>query len=221
MWCARCATTAISSRGGDLSRAAKFADQCGALSARRSLPQRRVRWSCILSMTGLTIRFADAFAERLTRDARRRSARRLGAPVPVLFTAHSVPLPDGDLSAAGESGQPARSARSLCGSDAKLTARWWRAVLPGSAPDDWFFAFQSQGMSGGPWLGPTVEDTLTALRAAGRDAPDHSAHRVFVRPRRDSVRHRHWVSEFCGEAGHRGAPAAVAERFAAAHAGAG
>jgi ferrochelatase len=35
---------------------------------------------------------------------------------------------------------------------------------------DWFFAFQSQGISGGPWIGPTVEDTLSALRQAGHTA---------------------------------------------------
>ena len=35
---------------------------------------------------------------------------------------------------------------------------------------DWFFAFQSQGMSGGTWIGPTVEDTLTALRQEGHSA---------------------------------------------------
>jgi protoporphyrin/coproporphyrin ferrochelatase len=35
---------------------------------------------------------------------------------------------------------------------------------------DWFFAFQSQGLSGGPWIGPTVEDTLVALRNAGHTA---------------------------------------------------
>ncbi len=34
----------------------------------------------------------------------------------------------------------------------------------------WSFAFQSQGMSGGPWLGPSVEDTLTALHAEGAKA---------------------------------------------------
>jgi ferrochelatase len=32
---------------------------------------------------------------------------------------------------------------------------------------DWYFAFQSQGVSGGPWIGPTVEDTLRALRQEG------------------------------------------------------
>ncbi len=33
--------------------------------------------------------------------------------------------------------------------------------------DRWNFAFQSQGMAGGPWIGPTVEDTLTALHKSG------------------------------------------------------
>ncbi len=32
---------------------------------------------------------------------------------------------------------------------------------------DWFFAFQSQGASGGPWIGPSVEETLHALKDQG------------------------------------------------------
>ena len=32
---------------------------------------------------------------------------------------------------------------------------------------DWFFAFQSQGIAGAPWIGPSVEDTLRALAEAG------------------------------------------------------
>ncbi len=32
---------------------------------------------------------------------------------------------------------------------------------------DWYFAFQSQGVSGGPWIGPTVEDTFKAIAAQG------------------------------------------------------
>jgi ferrochelatase len=32
---------------------------------------------------------------------------------------------------------------------------------------DWYFAFQSQGVSGGPWIGPTVEDTLKAIKQEG------------------------------------------------------
>ena len=39
--------------------------------------------------------------------------------------------------------------------------------IAGLTERDWYFAFQSQGMSGGPWIGPTVEDTLTALREQG------------------------------------------------------
>ena len=31
----------------------------------------------------------------------------------------------------------------------------------------WWFAFQSQGASGGPWIGPTVEETLDSLAAEG------------------------------------------------------
>ena len=31
----------------------------------------------------------------------------------------------------------------------------------------WWFAFQSQGASGGPWLGPSVEETLDQLTAEG------------------------------------------------------
>ena len=37
----------------------------------------------------------------------------------------------------------------------------------GLADSDWFFAFQSQGIAGAPWIGPTVEDTLKALAAEG------------------------------------------------------
>ncbi|HET9695888.1 MAG TPA: ferrochelatase, partial [Terriglobales bacterium] len=40
---------------------------------------------------------------------------------------------------------------------------------------EWTFAFQSQGMSGGAWLGPTVEDTILALKADGHEG-------VFIQP---------------------------------------
>ena len=48
-------------------------------------------------------------------------------------------------------------------------------ALPALTVDDWTFAFQSQGISGGPWLGPTVEDTILALRNKGHRA-------VFLQP---------------------------------------
>jgi ferrochelatase len=35
---------------------------------------------------------------------------------------------------------------------------------------DWYFAFQSQGIAGAPWIGPTVPDTLKALAEAGHKA---------------------------------------------------
>jgi ferrochelatase len=51
--------------------------------------------------------------------------------------------------------------------DAKRTAALVASLIPGLTADRWYFAFQSQGMAGGPWIGPTVEDTLTALHAQG------------------------------------------------------
>lgn len=107
---------------------------------------------------------ADAFAERLraTRDAFIAEA---GVSIPVLFTAHSVPCrtvlsapqPDHHLPPDPPDPYPV---------EAKLTASLVARRL-GLSDSEWFFAFQSQGMSGGPWLGPTVEDTLTALRQQG------------------------------------------------------
>jgi len=96
---------------------------------------------------------AEAFAERLRPVLTRLSAE-VSAPVPVLFTAHSVPCrtiqPMGDDPYA---------------EDAKRTA----AMVAERVPEipQWWFAFQSQGMSGGPWVGPTVESTLDAAAAAG------------------------------------------------------
>jgi len=101
---------------------------------------------------------ADAFAERL-RTVLDPFSTEAGAPVPVLFTAHSVPLRTVQAQSAGDTPDPYEV-------EAKRTAELVaeRVYL---APDRWCFAFQSQGMSGGPWLGPTVEDTLTALRKEG------------------------------------------------------
>ena len=95
----------------------------------------------------------QAFAEKL----------RAGRPpnVPVIFTAHSVPqrtITEGD--------PYEQQAKETAKSVAAATA------LP---PRDWAFAFQSQGMSGGPWLGPTVEDTIIGLKQSGHNA-------VFIQP---------------------------------------
>ena len=42
-----------------------------------------------------------------------------------------------------------------------------RMAIAGLGENDWCFAFQSQGMSGGPWIGPTVEETLKAIKDQG------------------------------------------------------
>jgi protoporphyrin/coproporphyrin ferrochelatase len=101
----------------------------------------------------------DAFADRLraTFDAVKAES---GAAPPVLFTAHSVPLrtvqaQPGSADGPDPYADQARLTASLVAARLRLTEAGW------------FFAFQSQGMSGGPWLGPTVEDTLTALHDQG------------------------------------------------------
>lgn len=93
-----------------------------------------------------------AFAERL-KPALEAASSKLGATPPVIFTAHSVPqrtIADGDPYE-----QQARSTAELVAREAGLPQAGWR------------FAFQSQGMSGGPWIGPTVEETISALRQEG------------------------------------------------------
>jgi len=90
-----------------------------------------------------------AFAEKL-RIGRDKARREMGKDVPVIFTAHSVPertVLEGD---AYES--QARETASLVAAAAHLE------------PAEWRMAFQSQGMSGGAWLGPTVESTIMDLK---------------------------------------------------------
>ena len=101
---------------------------------------------------------ADAFAERLRAVWNPLSAE-AGSPLPVLFTAHSVPLRTVQAQSSGDAPDPYEV-------EARRTAALV-AERVGLAPSSWYFAFQSQGMSGGPWIGPTVEDTLTALRSQG------------------------------------------------------
>ena len=111
---------------------------------------------------------ADAFAERL-REAETALTTETGAPVPVLFTAHSVPTrtiqPPADCE-----GKPAEprlwpgTGADPYADEARHTAELVAARVP-EIPQ-WWFAFQSQGASGGPWVGPSVEDTLMQIAAA-------------------------------------------------------
>ncbi len=109
---------------------------------------------------------ADAFAERL-QAAQTRMVEQTGGPVPVLFTAHSVPCSTVQTQAASE-GQPRLwpgEGADPYAQEAKRTAELVAERVP--AIPKWWFAFQSQGASGGPWIGPTVEETLTAIAAEG------------------------------------------------------
>jgi protoporphyrin/coproporphyrin ferrochelatase len=101
-----------------------------------------------------------AFAEKLKRG-RKNASRELGNELPVIFTAHSVPqrtIAEGDPYE-----EQSRETAAAVACEASLSR------------DAWKFAFQSQGMSGGAWLGPTVEDTILELRKAGYRG-------VFVQP---------------------------------------
>jgi ferrochelatase len=102
-----------------------------------------------------------AFVERLS-GGRDRAGREMGTQkVPIIFTAHSVPertIVEGDPYE-----RQAKETASLVAREAAI------------APEDWSFAFQSQGMSGGAWLGPRVEDTILRLKEKGHRG-------VFLQP---------------------------------------
>ena len=110
---------------------------------------------------------AEAFAERL-RPAFSKLSEETGASVPVLFTAHSVPTRTVQPPEGGDTGPrhwPAGQSPDPYARDAQHTAEMVAAHVPEISR--WLFAFQSQGASGGPWIGPTVEETLDALAAEG------------------------------------------------------
>ncbi len=111
---------------------------------------------------------AEAFAERL-RPAWAKLSATVGEPVPVLFTAHSVPTPTVEAPSAGAENceprlWPGQGADPYA-EDARRTAELVAAHVP-EIPR-WWFAFQSQGASGGPWLGPSVEETLDEMASEG------------------------------------------------------
>jgi ferrochelatase len=109
---------------------------------------------------------AQAFAERL-RSAMGVLSAEVGGAVPVLFTAHSVPTRTVEPPA-GTEAEPRLwpgSGADPYADEARHTAAMVAALVP-EIPR-WWFAFQSQGASGGPWIGPTVESTLDAIAAEG------------------------------------------------------
>ena len=111
-------------------------------------------------------KLAEAFAERLA-PVLARVSEETGAPASVIFTAHSVPCRTIQTPVSEPEGRTRAVPPDPYPCEAKHTAALVAARTPGLTSDRWYFAFQSQGMAGGPWIGPTVEDTLTALHAQG------------------------------------------------------
>jgi protoporphyrin/coproporphyrin ferrochelatase len=96
--------------------------------------------------------FIDAIVERI-RQALLKFSTGIRAEVPILFTAHSLP------------------ARILDSNDPypEELQESVRLVTEKLQPKDHRWAFQSQGASAEPWLGPTVEDTLAQLASEGHN----------------------------------------------------
>ncbi|MGH9787290.1 MAG: ferrochelatase [Candidatus Acidiferrales bacterium] len=91
-----------------------------------------------------------AFAEKL-RVALAKARAAAGGEVPVILTAHSVP--ERTIAAGDPYDQQVRDTAAH--------------VAAAAGCSDWRLAYQSQGMTSEPWLGPTVESALDALAAAG------------------------------------------------------
>jgi protoporphyrin/coproporphyrin ferrochelatase len=91
-----------------------------------------------------------AFREKISRALGRIEAE-AGRTVPVIFTAHSVPVKT------IEAGDPYEQ-------QVKETAR---LVAQAMGLESYRVAFQSQGMTADPWIGPTVESQIDELAAQG------------------------------------------------------
>jgi ferrochelatase len=128
---------------------------------------------------------AQAFAERMW-PAWAEACAVTQTRVPILFTAHAVPcrtiMSGAVSSAASPSARPGAPVPAdgiqhygqaqkpdpypvECKQTAIAIAKALQPV--GLTDADWYFAFQSQGIAGAPWIGPTVPDTLKALAESG------------------------------------------------------
>ena len=91
-----------------------------------------------------------AFREKVS-EALDRAEQAAGGPVPVIFTAHSVP--EKTIAAGDPYEAQVKETATLVADTLSLA--------------DWTVAFQSQGMTAEPWIGPTVESTIDGLAAQG------------------------------------------------------
>ncbi len=96
----------------------------------------------------------EAFAEKF-RSGYAKACEAAGTKIPVIFTAHSVPV------RTIEAGDPYEA-------QTRETAELVASRI--SDIGEWKFCFQSQSMSGGAWNGPTVESAIDSFAAAGHKA---------------------------------------------------
>ncbi|MGH9803774.1 MAG: ferrochelatase [Candidatus Acidiferrales bacterium] len=132
-------------------------------NSRTSVGLYRRRLEEALSQAGasLAVRFVEhwhdnpaliqAFAERL-RAALAAAEAAAGSPVPVILTAHSVP--ERTIAAGDPYDSQVRETVAL--------------VAEAAGCQRWQAAYQSQGMTSEPWIGPTVESAIAQLAAAGQ-----------------------------------------------------
>ena len=93
----------------------------------------------------------EAFRERVATALARVQAA-AGGPVPVIFTAHSVP--EKTIQGGDPYEQQVRETAAL--------------VAKAVGLKEYSVAFQSQGMTAEPWIGPTVESLIDQLAAQGQ-----------------------------------------------------
>lgn len=92
----------------------------------------------------------EAFREKIAQAISRLEAS-VGRRVPVILTAHSVP----------------EHTIADCDPYAEQVRETATMVAEAAGLKEWYVAFQSQGMTAEPWIGPTVESTIDRLAAVG------------------------------------------------------
>ncbi len=106
--------------------------------------------------------FAETMRKALT------AAQASDARTALLHTAHSVPCRTIQAKPSEHHGMMLTTEADTYAIECKATARRIAEELGDILKEsDWYFCFQSQGLSGGPWIGPGVEDMLAALKQEG------------------------------------------------------
>ena len=171
---------------------------------------------------------AEAFAERL-RPAWAKLSAEVGEPVPVLFTAHSVPTRTVEAAAEGADSLPAPATRTKTSRGWGTRTRFWpgpgRARIPtqrtrGKRRNWWRRACRRFRDGGLPSRARARAAAVAGAQRGGdagpdcgrgREGSDPSADRISLRSRGDSLRRRHPLSRICDAARHSVGAAGVVE----------